>query len=986
MSRADRRGTLLLLAALVVACRERTPAGKSAGPNAPPMPVAEERTLLARGDSTYGRQEFDSASDLFRRAADRAAQTADTLTEARALTQLGLATWHRGDYIAAREYGERAVTLKVKAGLTKELAKSYNALGLLAHNQGRFADAVTLFTRAEDAARESGDSAGVAKARGNRGLVHSDIGDFPLARGEFEYLRRFAHARGDTLLDANALNNLGMVEIRAGDPRSALSRLRVAREYYRARGFAEGEDNVLGQTGTAYQALGEPQLALVYLDSALAIARTRGLRQAESDDLQLIAGVYEEAGDYTRSLDFLTRAAPLADSMGMRKIQGDIARAQARALVGLGNIASARARAAAANRFHADAGASLERLEDELLLAELSEKDHLPRDAGAALAAAHSVAASIDSRVSRIDLAIGEARVAELRGRPNDVLRALSGVQHDLTATNWPEWESPALAARAYARLGRMREAEISGRAAVHAIERVRGGLAAGTLRASFTAARAGVYADLVLTLLRVGKTAEALTIADAARSRALLEHIGAAGRDSTRRRSAADLVAAEQLLRRIDRLLEQLRVADTTSPRRRTRLASDEAGFLARQLTDAQREYESLMRRAGIEDRWVSAISGNRLPSGADIRRALRPGEALVEYLITDSCLVTFVVTPDSVRALQARIGEETLSSQVRLARGLLSQRVEGPTARAPVLRGLYQTLIHPVADAGLLRGVRTLVIVPHAALTYLSFAALVDPTTDRYLIQNFDVLAEPSATSIVVARTAVRPASTSSASMRVFAPFPDELPGSQAEADAVRLAVPGSRVFFGKRATEQALRLALAEPGAVHIATHGILNSASPMFTRLEVARPPLAPEAAAPTDDDGRLEVHELLDLGIRSPLVFLSGCETGTGPAWSTSFARGDDYATLAEAFLFAGARNVVSTLWRIEDRGAAAFATAFYADGAVHSPAEALGKAQRRLLADPRFGAPYYWAAYVATGEGLPLDGATTSDRVRVMTK
>ena len=984
MNRGVRRSTLLLLAALV-ACRERQPSARAPG-SSTATTASEERVLLARADSTYNRQEFDSASELYRRAAGRAAQTADTLTEAIALTQLGLAARHRGDYATAREAGERAVTLKVKANLTKELAKSYNALGLLAHNQGRFADALTQFTRAEDAARETGDSAGVAKARGNRGLVHSDIGNFPAARAEFEYLRRFAHAHADTTRESNALTNLGMVEIRAGDPRSALGPLFVSRKYCLATGAADGEENVLGQIGTAYQALGEPQLALVYLDSALSIARSHGFRQQESDDLQLIAGIYEEAGDYARSLDFLSHAAPLADSMGMRKIQGDIARAEARALVGLGNMAAARTRAASANRFHADAGASLEQLEDELLLAELSEKDRLPSAADTALAAARSIAASIASRVARVEIALGEARVAELRGRPSDVLRSLSSVRDDLAATNGPEWESPALAARAYARLGRMREAERSGREAVRAVERVRGGLASGTLRASFTAARAGVYADLVLALLRVGKTGEALTVADAARSRALLEHLGSAGHDSTQRRAAADLVAAEQLLRRIDRLLEQLRLADTTSPKRRTRLANDETGFLSQQLADAQQEYETLMRRAGVEDRWVSAMTGSSLPSGADIRRSLRPGEALVEYLVTESRLVTFVATPGAIRALQVPISEEALSSQVRLARGLLSRRDEGATALDPVLRRLYQTLIQPAADAGFLRGVHTLVVVPHAALTYLSFAALIDPTTNHYLIQRLDLLGEPSAASLVAVRAGTRPAPTTSASMSVFAPFPDELPGTQSEADAVRLSVPGSHAVVGKDATEHALRLALAERGAVHIATHGILNPSSPMFTRIEVARPPLRPDAAVPADNDGRLEVHELLDLSIRSPLVFLSGCETGAGPAWSTSFARGEDYATLAEAFLFAGARNVVSTLWRIEDRGAAAFATTFYADGASRNPAEALGSAQRRMLTDPQFGSPYYWAAYVATGEGLSLDSATTNDRVRVITK
>ncbi len=54
-----------------------------------------------------------------------------------------------------------------------------------------------------------------------------------------------------------------------------------------------------------------------------------------------------------------------------------------------------------------------------------------------------------------------------------------------------------------------------------------------------------------------------------------------------------------------------------------------------------------------------------------------------------------------------------------------------------------------------------------------------------------------------------------------------------------------------------------------------------------------------------DDGQLEVHEIIGLRVHSPLVFLSGCETGLGGAWSTGFAPGDDFATLARAFLYAG---------------------------------------------------------------------------------
>jgi len=139
--------------------------------------------------------------------------------------------------------------------------------------------------------------------------------------------------------------------------------------------------------------------------------------------------------------------------------------------------------------------------------------------------------------------------------------------------------------------------------------------------------------------------------------------------------------------------------------------------------------------------------------------------------------------------------------------------------------------------------------------------------------------------------------------------------------------------------------------------------MDAESPMFSSVE-----LAPgHDRAKRNDDGRLETHEVLSLRINSRLVFLSGCETALGGSWSGQYSRHDDYATLAQAFLFAGASNVVATLWRIDDRAAATFAKRFYAELASASPANALARAQRALMQDPTYASPYYWAAYTVSG-------------------
>lgn len=276
-------------------------------------------------------------------------------------------------------------------------------------------------------------------------------------------------------------------------------------------------------------------------------------------------------------------------------------------------------------------------------------------------------------------------------------------------------------------------------------------------------------------------------------------------------------------------------------------------------------------------------------------------------------------------------------------------------------MLRSLYARLIAPVDRLTSLQRYKSLVIVPHSVLAHLPFAALVGPQ-GRYLIEDHSILLLPSASALPHLRAEHGRANEHRSS--IFAPFPDELPGTRAEAVAVNRIAPKPASYTGREATERSLRGALSGPGIVHIASHAELNPVSPMFSYVEMFR-----GGAGDHRDDGRFDVHELLKIPVMSQLVFLSGCETGAGAAWSTAFRRTQDYATLSQAFLYSGARDVVATLWRIDDRGAAAFATRFYTELAARPAAEALAMAQRAMIRDPVYSSPRYWATYTISGSG-----------------
>jgi CHAT domain-containing protein len=231
-------------------------------------------------------------------------------------------------------------------------------------------------------------------------------------------------------------------------------------------------------------------------------------------------------------------------------------------------------------------------------------------------------------------------------------------------------------------------------------------------------------------------------------------------------------------------------------------------------------------------------------------------------------------------------------------------------------------------------------------------------------------DLAMTHSPSAAVLARTRAQPGVVAEPSVEVFAPFTRDLPFSATEARAVRMSSFARNAFENRAASETELRRALGSASVVHVATHGILNRQNPLFSRIDVARP------RNPTrENDGRLEVHEVLGLPISAWLVFLSGCDTGVGVAGSTRFERGEDFSTLAQAFLMAGAKNVIATLWPVRDDGAAVFAEKFYAalasnpTGGRSAAAHALAQAQREMRADARFAAPYYWAGYALSGSG-----------------
>lgn len=121
--------------------------------------------------------------------------------------------------------------------------------------------------------------------------------------------------------------------------------------------------------------------------------------------------------------------------------------------------------------------------------------------------------------------------------------------------------------------------------------------------------------------------------------------------------------------------------------------------------------------------------------------------------------------------------------------------------------------------------------------------------------------------------------------------------------------------------------------------------------------------------PEEKDYLLTAEDVLKVRARPQLVVLSCCHSGRGVIKASEGVCG-----IARAFLAAGARSVLVSLWANEDKAIFSFMESFYfhlADG--RSSSEALNKAMKRLRESDTFNENEHWAPFVLIGDDVTLE-------------
>jgi CHAT domain-containing protein/Tfp pilus assembly protein PilF len=925
---------------------------------------------------------------------------------------------------ALPEY-ERALASYQQAGNQLGQAITIGLIGNCYKKLGDYPKAIEMLNQSLAMKRELHARLDEGKTLSNLGLVYWEQGDYPTAIRHFNESIAIAQELHDIQLEASATNNLALVYDEQGQYRKSLELYQKALGLQRTIHFEPGEGDALGNIGGIYLSLGRFEECGNYYRQALEIDRRLQLKPRETLDIGNLAICQFGEGKVSEALGGFDSAQAMAQEAGMAKAQADWTRSKASALLRIGQVDAALK--GYERSVHAYTQAGLKREESEALMDMgsvyfmLGDRSDAERSIGAAIKIAHDIGygrGDMQDRLSlaevltaggelhqaKVDAQIALAKARELGVVDGEVqallllarilleqhlyaeaqvkaeeaktkaepasLKLLEGEALDLSGDLLVrsheaekalsklesakalsveigdvdmEWQTEYHLGRAFEQLDCDDDAVHAYRAAIEIIEDVRTSISERRFRTGYFQNKQRVYVALISLLLRMGKDGEAFGFSERLREYSFLQFRGGfpAGPDPRITETKA----------RIRHLQDQLDSENDKSADERRGTA---ARTYSEELSAAQNELR-VMLDSSAPDSPVHAG-----PNSFELIQSRLPARtALLEYVINENELLVFSITRSALHTLRVPIRERDLRSKIELLHDLLGDE-ESDAWRKPA-ESLRSIVVSPVEKNGWLKGISSLLIVPHGILNELPFAALpvVRDGKLAFLIEGYDLRELPSGGWLL--RTWPTGAQ-GHARVLALAPGIAKLRFADAEAQSVvGIFGPPSVALLGARATETKFKQTAGQYDFIHLATHGVFNSSNPIFSGLQ-----LEPD----TQNDGRLEVHEILPLNLKARLITLSACDTALGAGDFANVPAGDEFIGLSRAFLEAGANAVVASLWKVDDRSTEILMDRLYRALRRQDDSHALGIAQRSMLADPQYRHPFYWAPFVLMGGNL----------------
>ena len=960
--------------------------------------LAHAKQLYSEEGARVALPEYEKALALFRGDGDRK-------NEAITIGLIGNCYKNFGEHQKALDYLQRALAMKRELGDRLEEGRTLSHLGLLYWNMSKYPAAVEHLNKAIAIGHELGDRVLEASARNNLGLVYDELGEYRKSIVEYNLaLELYRQAQSQLGTNANiergisdAIGNLGGDRLLLGEYAEALryyqQSLAIDERLKLKPGIALDLENI----ALCYLGLGRAQEAIQTLDRALSLANSSGLKKEEADCQKAKGSALVQLGKYGEAVEWYRQARLTYDQAGIDaepefkqqliEALGDLGNLAVRLgdtasaekdfrraieiseaikhprgvtinLIALGDLEWRRKRfpeaaalyrqaLARANEVNDRASTASARIQLALTYRDLKQLDDAAREAKDA----REIAQATQARPLELQAVYAQGEIARARGRDEEALDYYSSGEGIVRETADPEmnWRLNFGRGQSLEGLKRDEEALAAYQNSVKTIEQVRSSLREERFRAGYLEDKYQVYVALVQLLLKLKRPDEAFVFAEKLRARSYLDMLNRGQppiRNQTQRQTETSL---QNRIRKIQRQVEE----ETAKPKPdQKRQAFD---LFSRELAEAERDYENFLDDLRRAEPAYAAARALRVPSGKEVQQRLPANTALVEYVVGEQSLIVFVLTSNGLQATSVALRVGDLQARVDTLRDLLLRK-DSNEWKLPAA-SLYRTLIAPVEEMGWLQGVKQLYIIPHSTLHYVPFAVLLKATDNRshFLVDDYVLGYLPAAAALVYTS-----ASTGSGkSVLAMAPSSTRLRFTQRESQSVSEFFPRQNMLLvGNRATESSFKRLATNYDVIHLATHGYFNKLNPLLSGLI-----LEPDAG----EDGRLEVHEILELNLHAELVTLSACDTALGSGYFAEVPAGDDLVGLTRAFMFAGSPTVLASLWEVNDRSAVQLMRNFYGHLRDSDKANALAQAQREMQARGLYRHPYYWGAFTLVG-------------------
>lgn len=837
--------------------------------------------------------------------------------------------------IALLENQKELVTPK----LAQLLLKSGSALRV----QGDYVGAATSYALSQKVAEQIGDKSGVAAAMRSLGVVQRLEGNYAGAIALYQKTLALYEELDDKKGIGRSLTSIGVANRALGNYSEALANYQKALAIFDSIKATGDISDVLDDIGIVYGLQGQYDLALDALQKGLEARTTADDKSGIATSLLNIGALYGMQEKNDQALEYMQKSLKLHEELNDK--QGIVI-----LLSNIGDVYGQEDKPALA----------FEQYQKSLTLAqEMGDQENTA-------IALNNIA---ETKLHQNDN-VGAAEVADRSAKVASEIGLLETV-----------WRARETAGRAYRRLNDPARAQQALEESIHTIETLRAQVGGGEEeQQSFLEDKMSAYEEMVGLLADDKRPMEALTYAEQAKGRALLDVLEHGRIRVMKAMTPAEQEREEQLDRQLVLLNSRISAQKSAEKPEPAALAELDASLKKSRLeydafhTDLYAAHPELkVRRGEIE------ISPTTIDSASSM--LLSSEVALLEFEVGED--ETYLLTLTSKGAADEK---ELNTYRIAISSKELRQKAEGFREQLAQRnldfrnssRDLYKLLLQPAKAQ--LAGRHTLILVPDGPLWNLPFQALV-AEDNRYLLEDYAIGYAPSLT---VLREMIRsreknngevpslallamgnPTISKATSDHLRGAFRDEnlgpLPDAETEVKTLgRLYGGKSEVYVGVQAREDRFKAEAGKAAILHLATHGFLSDSNPMYSHLVLSTDEKGSE-------DGLLETREILDLDLKADLAVLSACESGRGKVGA-----GEGLIGLSWAFFIAGVPTTVASQWKVESESTTKLMLAFHRSlkqehGSPLATARSLQNAALKLLHDPHYAHPFYWAGFVVVG-------------------